>query len=232
MAAEKIDLSKYLHERYLERMAPLLNPGPVVTIAREMGCPGKKVSQLLQDTLNKVAQKDVKKPDWKWVSKEIFESAAKELELEPQRIVDAFKHPRGIIDEIIHSQSKKYYVNDRRIRKTIGEVIRSVANDGHVIILGRGGVALTRDIPKSLHIYLEAPLEWRAALVSEKQCMTIPDAKKYIREIDDRRAQYRAYYEGKNNDYTFFDVHFNCMTFTVSEIVNTIIKMMEIRKLI
>lgn len=232
MAAEKIDLSKYLHERYLERNAPLLNPGPVVTIAREMGCPGKKVSQLLQDMLHQQTSKDLKKAEWKWVSKEIFESAAKELELEPERIIEAFKHPRGIIDEIIHSQSKKYYVNDRRIRKTIGEVIRSIANDGHVIILGRGGVALTRDIPKSLHIYLGAPLEWRAALVSEKQCMSIPDAKRYIKEIDDRRAQYRAYYEGKSNDYTSFDVSFNCMTFTVPEIVDAIIKIMEIRKLI
>ncbi|HEX2935525.1 MAG TPA: cytidylate kinase-like family protein [Bacteroidales bacterium] len=232
MAAEKIDLSKYLHERYLERNAPLLNPGPVVTISREMGCPGKKISQLLQDALNRHAQKDMKKPEWKWVSKEIFESAAKELDLEPERIIEAFKHPRGIIDEIIHSQSKKYYVNDRRIRKTIGEVIRSMANDGHVIILGRGGVALTRDIPKSLHISLEAPLDWRAALVSEKHCMSIPDAKKYIKEIDERRAQYRAYYQGKNNDYTSFDVRFNCMSLSLSEIVDVIIKIMEIRKLI
>lgn len=232
MASQKIDLTKYLHERYLERNAPLRDPGPVITIARQMGCPGKKISQLLQDKLNQKALNEHRKDEWKWVSKEIFESAAKELELEPERVIEAFKYPRGIIDEIIRSQSKKYYINDRRIRKTIGEVIRSMANDGHVIILGRGGVALTREIPKSLHIYLEAPLEWRAALVSEKQCMSIPDAKKYIKEIDDRRAQYRAYYQGKNNDYTSFDVQFNCMTLSSQEIVDTIVKMMEIRKLL
>lgn len=232
MAAEKIDLTNYLRERYLERNAPLRDPGPVVTIAREMGCPGKKISQLLQDTLNQKALNNHQNAEWKWVSKEIFESAAKELELDPERIKEAFKYRRSIIDEIIHSQSRKYYVNDRRIRKTIGEVVRSIANDGHVIILGRGGVALTRDIPKSLHIYLEAPIEWRAALVSEKHCMSIPDAKKYIKEIDERRAQYRAYYQGKNNDYTSFDVHFNCMTFSVQEVVDAIIKIMEIRKLI
>jgi cytidylate kinase len=232
MASVKIDLTKYLHARYLERNAPVHDPGPVITIAREMGCPGKKITQLLQDTLNQKALKESSKAEWKWVSKEIFENAAKELDLEPERIAEAFKHPRGVLDEIIHSQSKRYYVNDRRIRKTIGEVIRSMANDGHVIILGRGGVALTRDIPKSLHIYLEAPLEWRAALVGEKNCLSIPDAKKYIKEIDERRMQYRAYYQGKNNDYTTFDVHFNCMTLSAKEIVDTVIKLMEIRGLL
>lgn len=232
MASEKIDLTKYLHKRYLERNAPLRDPGPVITIARQMGCPGKKTAQLLQDTLNQKALKGHLEAEWKWVSKEIFESAAKELELEPERIKEAFKYKRSIIDEIIHSQSRKYYVNDRRIRKTIGEVIRSMANDGHVIILGRGGVALTRDIPKSLHIFLEAPLEWRAALVSEKQGISIPDAKKYIKEIDSQRTRFRAYYEGKNNDYTAFDVQFNCMSLSSQEIVDTIVKMMEIRKLL
>ena len=197
-----------------------------------MGCPGKKVAQLLQEKLN---QKGIKKHihfDWKWVSKEIIDHAAKELELEPERIKSAFKHPRSFIEEIITSQSKKYYVNDRRIRKTIGEVIRSMANDGHVIILGRGGIALTRDIPKSLHISLEAPLEWRCALVSEKLGLSLADAKIYIKDIDDRRLQYRTYFQGKNNDYTWFDVRFNCMTLTASEIVDSIVKLIEIRKLL
>jgi cytidylate kinase len=232
MASAKIDLTEYLRQRYLERNAPEKDPGPVITISREMGCPGKKVAQLLQDALNQKAIKEHLDIEWKWVSKEIFESAAKELELEPESIKNAFKHPRGIIEEIINSQSKKYYVNDRRIRKTIGEVIRSMANDGHAIIVGRGGIALTRDIPKSLHISLEAPIDWRCALISEKQGLSLPDAKKYIQGIDKRRERYRAYYQGKDNDYTWFDVRFNCMTLTINEIVDSIVKMMEIRKLV
>jgi len=227
----KIDLVQYLKDRYQERNISSADAGPVITIARETGCPGRKVAQLLSEVLNQRLQKENKKV-WKWIGKEVFEEAAKELELEPEEVQKVFKEKRNIIDQIISSQSQKFYKSDRRVRKTIGQVIRSMANDGNVIILGRGGVAITRDIQRSIHIYLEAPVEWRAAVISEKQCCPQPEALKYVREIDKRRAQYREYFEGKNTDYTWFDARFNCMTLKVEEIVDIIIKMMEVKKLI
>lgn len=228
----KIDLAQYLRERYLERNAPEFNPGPVITIAREMGCPGKKVAQKLQDRLNDMYKIHGLMDEWKWIGKEIFDKAAKELELEPANIRKIFKKKRSIISEILSSQSQKYYINDRRIRKTIGETIRSIANDGHAIILGRGGVALTRDIPRSLHIFLEAPLEWRASLIAEKCSYTIDEARQYAIETDKQRLQYRQYFRGKNNDYTSYDITFNCMTLSVDEIVEIIVKAIQIRKII
>jgi len=226
-----IDLVKYSKERYDERNIVSSDPGPVITIARETGCPGRKVAQLLSETLNQRLQKDKKKV-WKWIGKEVFDEAAKELGLETEEVQKVFKEKRTIVDEIISSQSSKFYKSDRRVRKTIGQVIRSMANDGHIIILGRGGVAITRDIPKSLHIFLEAPVEWRSSVISEKQCCTQHEALKYIKEIDKRRTQYREYYEGKNTDYTWFDARFNCMTLKVEEIVEAIIKLLEMKKII
>jgi cytidylate kinase len=228
----KIDLVPYLKDRYVERNKSNTDPGPVITIARETGCPGKKIAQLLTDILNHQYQQENKKEIWKWVGKEIFDEAAKELDLGPAEVQKVFRGERTIIDQIISSQAQKFYKSDRAVQKTIGQVIRSMANDGHVIILGRGGVALTRDIPRSLHIYLEAPLEWRASLISEKQCCTQKEAIKYVQEIDKRRAQYREYFEGRNSDYTRFDVRFNCMTLSIEEIADTIVKMMGIKKLI
>ena len=107
-----------------------------------------------------------------------------------------------------------------------------MANDGHVVILGRGGVAITRDIPRSLHIFLEAPLEWRAALISEKEGYSLDEARKYTIEIDKQREQYRNYYQGKGNDYTWFDLRINCMTLNIDEIAELVIKAMEIKKLL
>jgi cytidylate kinase len=226
-----IDLVQYLKNRYAERNETFTDPGPVVTISRETGCPGRKLAQLLTDVLNQRYPKGDKK-SWKWVGKDIFEDAAKELGLEPDEVQKVFKEKRTAIDQILSAQSQKFYKNDQRVRKTIGQMIRSVANDGHVIILGRGGIAITRDIKRSLHIFLEAPPEWRAGVLSEKQCCTHAEALKFIKEIDKHRALYRDYYQGKNTDYTWFDARFNCMTFKIEEIVDSIIRMMEIRKLI
>lgn len=228
-----IDIVQYLKDRYLERNEISKDPGPVVTISREKGCPGKKVAQQLNDLLNLHLQQLKKKGEWKWVGKEVFAEAAKELNLETSEVTEVFKQTeRNIIDQILRAQSSKFYKNDKSILKTIGQTIRSMANDGNVIILGRGGIALTRDIKRSLHIYLEAPLEWRASMISEKQSCSLEEGKKIAIEIDKRRTEYREYFQGKGNDYTWYDVRFNCMTLSVEEIAESILKLMETRKLI
>lgn len=226
-----INLVTYLKDRYQEIELKSTDPGPVITIAREMGCPGKCVSKLLTEALNARKEPSAKKHEWKWVGKEIFAEAAKELNLEPRTIKQVFEEKRGIVDEILSAQSSKYYKSDQKILNTTGKIIRSMANHGNVVVLGRGGIAFTRDIAKSLHIFLEAPLEWRATLLSEKHQLSLTEAKKYAQEIDKRREKYREFFKGKNNDYTWFDVRFNCMTSKPEEIVATIIKMAEARNL-
>ena len=126
----------------------------------------------------------------------------------------------------------KYYKSDRKIRNTVGRVIRNIGCEGHAVILGRGGVSICRDIPSSLHVNLEAPLEWRVLRVSEKDNLSLEDAEKLALEIDRKRQQFRDYFEGKNTDYTRFDITFNTMTLSVDEIVKIIVRAAEIRKLI
>ena len=228
----KIDLAQYMKDRYLELSKTSADPGPVVTIARETGCPGKKVAQKLTEALNQRIKQAGKREEWKWVGKEIFVEAAKELELDPEQVENVFKQKRNIIDQILSAQAHKFYKNDRTVLKTMGDVIRSMANDGNVIILGRGGVAITRDIAKSVHIFLEAPLEWRSLIISQKEDWTVEEAKKYAIETDKERNSYRDFYHGKNTDYTWYDARFNCMTLKVDEIVEEILKLMEIKKII
>jgi cytidylate kinase len=228
----RIDLVQYLKSSYLEKNAPAHEPGPVITISREAGCPGKKISQHLMEVLNQKFVKPGSKELWKWVGKEIFMEAAKELELEPDQVRKVFKEPRTIMGQIVSSTAQKFYKSDRQVRETIGQVIRAMGEKGHVIILGLGGISLSRDLPKSLHISLEAPLEWRAISISEKHCCSPEEAKKIIIKIDRRRDQYRNYYQGKGTDYTSFDIRFNCMTLSIEEIVEEIVRLMEIRMLV
>jgi cytidylate kinase len=229
----QIDLSKYLTERYRESQSRQDFDGPIVTIAREFGCPAKKIAAELVIKLNELKSPVAKKMEWRWVSKEILSESAKELEVDPKEIKYIFEYQKkSVFDEILSSHSRKYYKSDRVIRKTIAKVIRNIANEGNVVIVGRGGVAITRDIEKSFHVQLEAPLEWRAMRVSEKFCMSIEEAKKYSCEIDKKRQEFRDFFHGKGSDYSSYDVKFNCMTFTIEEIIQAIIRMMQLRKLI
>lgn len=229
----KIDLSNYLKDRYQETQSSLAFPGPVVTIARELGCPSKGLATCLVEKLNSAGHKYLKKIPWRWISKEIMEQSAKDLGVDLAEIQYVFDYKtHGILEDLLLSHSKKFYKSDRKIRDTIAKVIRNFAEEGNAVIVGRGGVAITHDIPKSLHVKLEAPLEWRALRTSEKHNISLEQAKKYCLDIDKKREDFRDYFQGKGNDYTRFDITFNCMTMDSSEIVEVIFEALKIRKII
>lgn len=227
-------LLKYMDQRFKKNVMEkkiITDPGPVITISRETGCPAKRISKLLTHTLNQKLEKD--EPHWKCVSKEILRESAKELDMNPEHIKYVFDfEKRSTWDEILQSLSTKYYKSDRKIRKTIADVVRSIAVTGHAVIIGRGSVVITHDIPKSFHVNLEAPLEWRIEILCEKLNKTKREAELYALETDKKRKEFRNSFYGKNTDYTRFDVTFNCMSFTDEEIVSSIIHMIGLRKMI
>jgi cytidylate kinase len=228
-----IDLSKYLDDWYKDDPAKNIYPGPVVTLSREVGCPAKTIAAQLTDRLNSLKKSKAKDHPWRWISKEIMMESAKELQVEQAQIQHVFDYKsRGVLEDLLLAQSKNYYKSDLKIRTTIAKVIRNFANEGNAIIVGRGGVAITRDIPKSLHVFLEAPLEWRALRVAEKHDFTIEQARSYAQNIDKKRSQFRDFFQGKGNDYTRFDIKINCMTLELDETIDIIIGALRTRSMI
>ncbi len=229
----KVDLSKYMDEWYKESPSKKIYPGPVITVSRELGCPAKKIAGSLADELNKNKSSKCKDHPWQWISKEILSESAKALNVDHDQIEHIFNYKsRNMLEDMLLAQSKDYYQSDLKIRTTIAKVIRNFATYGNAIIVGRGGVAITRDIPKSLHIMLEAPLEWRAVRTASKFDMTIEQARNYAQTIDKKRKQFRDHFQGKGNDYTRFDMKFNCMTLEPDVIVQIIINAMKVRNFI
>jgi cytidylate kinase len=207
--------------------------GPVVTISREYGCPAKRLAGMLSSSLNRIELESYSSHRWQWIGKEILEESAKELNLKSTMVREvATKEQSGVVDDIVMSLSNKYYPGDHKIKKTIGEVIRTFAEQGHVIIVGRGGVSITRDITNSLHIKLQAPLEWRINDVSKKQMISLAEARKKIQLVDTQRALIREFFEGKKVDNGAFDLIFNYMTLDEDDIIATIIRLMESKNLI
>jgi hypothetical protein len=113
---------------------------------------------MLTTALNRVEIERFSKHRWKWIGKEILEESAKELNLKPDMVRSIItEHEPGLLDDIVLSLSHKYYPGDVKIKRTFGSVIRTFAEEGHVVIVGRGGASITRDIPRSLHIKSARP---------------------------------------------------------------------------
>lgn len=229
----KIDITKYLQERHQENLSKSFFPGPVVTFSRELGCPSKKIAQKLVEKLNDSGITFRKNEAWRWISKEIMEESARELGVDLAEIEYVFDYKQhGVLEDLLLAHSRKFYKTDRKIRNTIARVIHNFAEEGNAVIVGRGGVAICRDIPKSLHIHLEAPLEWRAVRTSEKHTLSMDEARKYCKDIDKKRMQFRQYFDGKESDPALFDMRFNCMTMDIDHIVEIIIESMKIKGII
>jgi cytidylate kinase len=230
----EVDLIKYMSNRLQEQRHQTGEPGPVITISRLYGCPAKRVARkLTEDLTEKMMVRGQKNIQWRMITKEIISEAAKELELDPSKIKSVIKdEQKGFIDDIFSAQLDKYYKSNRKIRNTINKVIRNIAFEGHVVIIGRGGVAITRDMQNSLHVNLEAPLAWRILRLSEKHCLSLEEAEKCAREMDRKRKQFRETFQGKGTDYTQFDISINCMTLSTDEISKIIVRAAEVKHLL
>ena len=226
----RISPTRYAMLRLLERERQIVTPGPVITISREYGCPSKPIAALVTEKINHSGVKQ----KWHWISKEILEESARKLGLSPREIRHIFEYrERSFLEDLLISQEKKrYYHSGWAIRKAVGEVIRATAMEGNVIIVGRAGVALTRDIEASLHIRLIAPEEWRISEVARHHNIPKEEAAKRVRELDKKRREFMEHYLKRPFDDTLFDVIFNCSTLSQEEIATAIFQMALTKKLI
>ncbi|HUX55496.1 MAG TPA: cytidylate kinase-like family protein [Bacteroidales bacterium] len=217
----------YFDGRYRESILnkPPADDGPVITISRLTGCDARQVAALLVDDLNH--KYGTKK--WRWVDKDIIYAIAKDLNTETQRVENFYK---GIelsnISEMIMAFSGGF-VSDLRVKKAIKDVVLAMCKEGHVILVGRGGVSISNEIADALHIRLIAPFYWRVENVMKKKEMEIGAAEEYVVDTDEKRFNLiRAFLDKKplNIDY-MFDSTINRKSFTIKEIVELIIIMYE-----
>lgn len=202
------------------------SPGPVITISREAGCGGLKIARKLSKTLNEFAT--FKK--WQVISKEVLQKSAEELKLAPQKVNRIFTpNERFTFDELLEAFNAKSYKSDRVILKAVREVIREFAIDGHCIIVGRAGHIIAGDIERSLHIRLEAPLNWRIEKIAAKQKIAKEEARAYIHETEKKRETFRKYYLDKKNPDEHFDLGINVSRFRADQIIQLIKTSVELK---
>jgi cytidylate kinase len=199
--------------------------GPVITIARQTGCDARQVAGNIVDNLNRKAGTN----KWKWVDKDIIYAIAKELNTDAQRVENFFK---GIelsnMSEMIMAFSGGF-VSDLRVKKAIKDVILSICKEGYVVLVGRGGVSIARDIVDALHVRLIAPFYWRVENVMKKKGMDIETAEEYVVDTDEKRFNLiTTFLEKKqlNIDY-LFDVTLNRQFFSIIEMADLITSMYE-----
>jgi len=217
----------YFDARYRAEMLerPVDRTGPVITISRLTGCDGREVAAELVAMLNLRYNTN----RWRWVDKDIIYHAASELKTDTHR-VETYYQGLGMTDisQMIMAFSGTY-VTDSSVKKAIREVVLSIARDGYAVIIGRGGVAITRDIANALHVRLMAPIYWRVQNVMKKKGMITEKAEEYVIQTDEKRNRLIVDFLDKKPvsiDH-LFDVSINRSSFTIDQISSAILSLYE-----
>jgi len=224
----KNEFLKYMLERFAkESLKNNVKKHSIITISREYGCHGNDLAEKLSIALAK------EQLEWKVINKEILNEAAKELKISPELIDSISSSERkGFFVDIAKGFSEKSYTNNKLVRNTISRVIQSFAKEGNIIFVGRGAVAVTRDIPKSIHIKLIAPIDYRVKSILKTENNTYEKITDYTQDMDEKRKRLIGYFSNTDDINSLFDITFNEETISTKEIIGTIKSLMKQRNLI
>jgi cytidylate kinase len=194
-------------------------PGPLITISREVGCNGVKLANKMADRLNK-QNFDMR---WKVLSKEIFYESARELDMDPEQVRRYFKYfDSHTFNDILNAFGAKKFKSERKIIKTVNEVIRSFAEEGFCIIVGRAAHIIAHDVKNSLHLRLVAPLEYRIKTIMSNNRLNREEAIEFIEKVEMERKVFRKAIRKEVPEDDVFDLCINRASFQDEEAIEII----------
>lgn len=212
-------LNKRLHQNDTRLRDHDSRPGPVICISREVGCGGVNIANLLAAELDKhgICKK------WRVISKEILQDSAHELDMDPNKLKNYLKEgERGVFDDILAAFSEKRFKSDRKINKTLIDLIKSFATDGHCIIVGRAGHIIAKDIDRSLLVKLTAPIEWRVKQIMDKNNLNLRQALEFIEKTETERENFRKHIAGDDSKADEFDLIINVARMNMKSVIDLI----------
>jgi cytidylate kinase len=103
-------------------------------------------------------------------------------------------------------------------------VIRGLAHEGNVLLLGRGGQVLLKDHPGALHVQTVAPVAHRVQVIMTRHGFSKRNAQNRVRASDRARFDYlRRYHDVDWLDPTLYHLVINTARIDVTTAVNLII---------
>ena len=176
----------------------------IITISREMGSGGIPIA-------HKVAEK----LDYRLIDGEAIMEAAAAYGLSAEGIEQADEKPPHFVDTLDSKQFLDLHL--------IELIILEAALKGNVVIYGRGGQDLLKDINSVLRTRIIAPFEDRVERWAEREWLDPDRARYLVRKSDQQRAGFIKYYFDRDwEDATHYDLVINTQRLSEDKAVQLI----------
>lgn len=189
----------------IQQIADEKKPAPCFTIAREFGCQAYPLAEALAGRLNS----RVAGEPWVVVGKEILDEVARLSGFSVEQIEKSQDTPSSL--KAIFSM----FLDSSRAEETqvfahMRNVIQSFAKRGNCILVGRGAVFATQDLPNCVHLRLVAPYEFRVQKIMASHQMDRAEAAAFIELHQKQRDDFiKRFADGHPEDPLFYHLVIN-----------------------
>ena len=174
---------------------------PVITIGRQFGAGGATVGRMLADRL---------KIDF--LESQIIDEVARRLQLPKEEVEAEDEQPGSLLARLLVAlgsasteplipaeagaawtppNAAPTFDTRKAVLQITQHVIEEAARGGNVVIVGRGGAYLLRDVPDSLHVFLRAAEAVRVKAIMARLGISSEDeARKRLKQSDENWTAY------------------------------------------
>lgn len=174
----------------------------VVTISRQFGSGGAEIGQLVAEEAG-----------LHYVDHEIIDEVARRLGVDVTHAVHQDEQTTGRVRHILEAMqannpfttnygalldraSTQVPAQELAYLRLTQKVILDLATQGNAVIIGRGAQFLLRSAPRTLHIYIFAPLPYRINNIMQHLQLTHTQAERMIEQRDSEHSRYLHHYYG------------------------------------
>lgn len=177
-----------------------------ITVSRQMSSHGDELAWGVAQQLG-----------WRWVSRDLINRAA--LAAGAPQIALAELDELGLFG--LRPSPKEW----RAYQNQIERIIRELADEGEVVIMGRGGQVVLRNRPDVLHVRVVAPLESRVNWLQQGQQLSAAAAQARLLQSDKNRAGYlKRSYHVDPNDPTLYHLTINTGLLDLPQAVRLVVQ--------
>ncbi len=199
-----------------------------ITISRLYGSGGGEVAARLAQRLG-----------WRLVDREVIVQVARELGVTEEEAGEKDERVEGFISRALRSMLAVYPSGedgvppelpdpDTAYHEALCRVIKSAADEGRVVIVGRGAHAVLASRHDVLRVFVTAPLPDRIAYVARREGLDERAAKERIQRKDaDRRRYVQAHYHIAPGEPAQYDLCVNTDVLSLDDAVDLVLLALE-----
>jgi cytidylate kinase len=156
---------------------------PAITISREFGCEAYPMAELLRQQLESSTRQS-----WTLMDKALLDEVAKSHNLSEQ-VLHSLGEKNRFLDEFLSTFSPRWK-SDRDYYRLLCKQIIALAEEGNVIIVGRGGAQVTQRMKNCWHFRLFGSPAFKVASIAKRLSIDKGEAEPLVEKRQKERDRF------------------------------------------